>query len=70
MLKLERIPRDYPYYTKSLTEEWPAIETVFESRKANGIEVAFCKLHIQKKVYGYVNIELGQEITQGEKVHT
>jgi DEAD/DEAH box helicase domain-containing protein len=66
--KLERIPRDYPYYTKSLTEEWPTIETVFESRKANGIEVAFCKLHIQKKVYGYVNIELGQEITQGEKI--
>lgn len=66
--KLERIPRDYPYYTKSLTEEWPTIETVYERRKANGIEVAFCKLHIKKKVYGYVNIELGQEITQGEKV--
>ncbi|MEK0320114.1 MAG: DEAD/DEAH box helicase, partial [Nitrosopumilus sp.] len=66
--KLERIPRDYPYYTKSLTEEWPTIETIFEKRKANGIEVAFCKLHIQKKVYGYVNIELGQDITQGEKV--
>ncbi len=66
--KLERIPKDYPYYTKSLTEEWPTIETVFESRKANGVEVAFCKLHIQKKIYGYVNIELGQEITQGEKV--
>jgi DEAD/DEAH box helicase domain-containing protein len=66
--KLERIPRDYPYYTKSLTEEWPTIETVYERRNANGIEVAFCKLHIEKKVYGYVNIELGQEITQGEKV--
>lgn len=66
--KLEKIPRDYPYYTKSLTEEWPTIETVFERREANGIEVAFCKLHIQKKVYGYVNIELGQEVTQGEKV--
>ena len=66
--KLERIPRDYPYYTKSLTEEWPTIETVFEKRNANGIEVAFCKLHIEKKVYGYVNIELGQEVTQGEKV--
>ena len=66
--KLEKIPRDYPYYTKSLTEEWPTIETIFERRKAKGIEVAFCKLHIQKKVYGYVNIELGQEITQGEKV--
>ena len=66
--KLERISRDYPYYTKSLTEEWPTIETVYERRKANGIEIAFCKLHIEKKVYGYVNIELGQEITQGEKV--
>lgn len=66
--KLERIPRDYPYYTKSLTEEWPTIETVFERRNVNGVEVAFCKLHIQKKVYGYVNIELGQDITQGEKI--
>ena len=66
--KLVKIPRDYPYYTKALTEEWPTIETVFEKRVANGVEVAFCKLHIEKKVYGYVNIELGQEITQGEKV--
>jgi len=66
--KLERIPRDYPYYTKALTEEWPTIETVLEKRKAFGVEVAFCKLHIEKKVYGYVNIELGQEVTQGQKV--
>lgn len=66
--KIERIPRDYPYYTKALTEEWPTIETVFEKREASGVEVAFCKLHIEKKVYGYVNIELGQEVTQGEKV--
>lgn len=66
--KIQRIPRDYPYYTKSLTEEWPTIETIYEKRKVFGIEVAFCKLHIQKKVYGYVNIELGQEVTQGQKV--
>ena len=66
--ELERIPRDYPYYTKSLTEEWPTIETVFERRNANGIEVAFCKLRIEKKVYGYVNIELGQDIAQGKKI--
>ena len=66
--KLEKIPKDYPYYTKSLTEEWPTIETIFENRKAKGIDISFCKLHIQKKVYGYVNIELGQEISQGEKV--
>ena len=66
--KLEVLPRDYPYYTKALTEEWPTIETVYEKRSSNGIEVAFCKLHIQKRVYGYVNIELGQEVTQGQKV--
>ena len=66
--KLERIPKDYPYYTKALTEEWPTIETVYEKRKVFGMEVAFCKLHIQKQVYGYVNIELGQEITQGQKI--
>jgi DEAD/DEAH box helicase domain-containing protein len=66
--KIERIPKDYPYYTKALTEEWPTIETVFEKRKVFGLETAFCKLHIKKQVYGYVNIELGQEVTQGEKV--
>jgi DEAD/DEAH box helicase domain-containing protein len=66
--KLESLPKNYPYYTKALTEEWPTIETIFEKRQANGIEVAFCKLHIQKRVYGYVNIELGQEVTQGQKV--
>ena len=66
--KLEYLPRDYPYYTRALTEEWPTIETVYEKRKANGIEVAFCKLHIQKRVYGYVNIELGYEVTQGQRV--
>jgi len=66
--KLERISRDYPYYTKALTEEWPTIEMVIEKKLSYGMEVVFCKLHIQKKVYGYVNIELGQEITQGQKV--
>ena len=66
--KLEYLPRDYPYYTKALTEEWPTVEIVYEKRKANGVEVAFCKLHIQKRVYGYVNIEIGYEVTQGQRV--
>jgi len=66
--RLQRIPRDYPYYTRALTEEWPDIETIYERRQAFGVEVAFCKLHIQKQVRGYVNLELGQEITQGAKV--
>ena len=66
--KLETLPKGYPYYTKALTEEWPTIETVYEKRNAWGIEVKFCKLHIQKRVYGYANIELGHEVSQGQKV--
>lgn len=65
---LDLLPRDYPYYTKALTEEWPTIETIYEKRRAFGIEVFFCKLHIQKRVYGYVNIELGHEVNQGQKI--
>src|SRR5207245_5387920 len=60
--KLEYLPIDYPYYTKALTEEWPTIETIFEKRHANGIEVAFCKLQIQKTFYGYVNLEIDKEV--------
>lgn len=66
--KLQKIPRNYPHYTKALTEEWPTIKTVYERRKAFGVEVAFCELLIEKKVYGYVNLELGQDVGQGEKV--
>jgi DEAD/DEAH box helicase domain-containing protein len=66
--KLERIAYDYPYFTKALTEEWPTIEKIIEKRLVFGMEVAFCKLHIQKRVYGYANIEIGQEIAQGQKV--
>ncbi|MFQ6025585.1 MAG: DEAD/DEAH box helicase, partial [Nitrosopumilaceae archaeon] len=66
--KIKKLQRDYPYYTKALKEEWPTIETVYEKRKVKGVEVCFCKLHIQKRVHGYVNIELGHEITQGKRV--
>lgn len=66
--KLQRIPRDYPHYTKALTEEWPTIKAVYERRRVFGVEVAFCELLIEKKVYGYVNLELGQDVAQGEKV--
>jgi DEAD/DEAH box helicase domain-containing protein len=66
--QLVLLPRNYPYYTKALTEEWPTIETIYEQRRAFGVQVFFCKLHIQKRVYGYVNIELGQEVNQGQKI--
>lgn len=66
--RIESIPKNYPYYTKSLTQEWPTIKEIFETRKVFGMEVAYCSLHIKKEVYGYANIELGQEVTQGQKI--
>ncbi len=65
---LQRIPRDYPYYTKALVEERPTVEAVYERRRAFGVEVAFCRLLIQKEVSGYANVELGQEASQGTRV--
>lgn len=64
--ELEAIPYDYPYYTKALTDEWPSILEVHERKKIFGIEVAYCSLKIQKRVLGYANVELGQEVAQGK----
>ncbi|UVS67755.1 DEAD/DEAH box helicase [Nitrososphaera viennensis] len=64
--ELEAIPYDYPYYTKALTDEWPSILEVHERKKVFGIEVAYCSLKIQKRVLGYANIEIGQEVAQGK----
>lgn len=66
--ELEPLPSDYPYYTKALTDEWPSIIEVHERKKAFGVEAAYCSLKIDKKVLGYANIEIGQEVVQGKKV--
>ena len=66
--ELMSIPDDYPYYTKALVEEWPSIIEVHEQKRAFGIEVKYCSLKIQKKVTGYINIEIGQETMQGRKI--
>jgi DEAD/DEAH box helicase domain-containing protein len=66
--ELDQIPSDYPYYTKALTDEWPSIIEVHERKQVFGIEVAYCSLKIQKRVLGYANIEIGQEVAQGKKV--
>lgn len=65
---LERLPRDYPHYTKALVREWPTIETVLEQRLAFGAEIAFCRLHIRKQVYGYADIDLGQDAAHGNRI--
>jgi DEAD/DEAH box helicase domain-containing protein len=66
--ELEPLPGDYPYYTKALTDEWPSIIEVYERKKVFGVEVAYCSLKIDKKILGYANIEIGQEVVQGKKV--
>ncbi|TLY02101.1 MAG: DUF1998 domain-containing protein, partial [Thaumarchaeota archaeon] len=66
--ELAAIPADYPYYTKALTDEWPSILETYERKIVFGVEVAYCALKIQKKVMGYANIEIGQEVAQGKKV--
>lgn len=66
--ELAVIPSDYPYYTKALTDEWPLIIEVYEKKVVFGIEVKYCALKVQKKVLGYANIEIGQEVAQGKKV--
>ncbi|HXV45389.1 MAG TPA: DEAD/DEAH box helicase [Nitrososphaera sp.] len=66
--ELAVIPSDYPYYTKALTDEWPSILEVYEKKVAFGVEVAYCKLLIDKRVLGYANIEIGGEVAQGKKV--
>jgi DEAD/DEAH box helicase domain-containing protein len=64
--ELETIPYDYPYYTKALTDEWPSILEVHDRKKVFGVEVAYCSLKIQKRVLGYANVEIGQEVVQGK----
>lgn len=66
--ELTVIPSDYPYYTKALTDEWPSILETYEKKTVFGIDVAYCALKIKKKVLGYANIEIGQEVAQGTKI--
>jgi DEAD/DEAH box helicase domain-containing protein len=66
--ELAPIPYDYPYYTKALTDEWPSILQIHYKKGVFGVEVAYCTLKIQKRVLGYSNIEIGQDITQGKKL--
>ena len=66
--ELTRIPDDYPYYTKSIVDESPNVLSIYEYKRAIGIEVKYCSLKIQKRVLGYSNIEIGQEVPKGAKV--
>ena len=66
--EVERIPANYPYYTKALLDEWPTITSVLEKKTIKGIEVSYCNLLIEKRVVGYTNIEIGKELGRGERM--
>ncbi|MGA9153418.1 MAG: Zn-binding domain-containing protein, partial [Candidatus Nitrosopolaris sp.] len=66
--ELISIPTDYPYYTRAMVDEWPNVIQIYEQKKVFGVDVKYCSLKIRKKVMGYTNIEIGQEVTQGTKV--
>lgn len=65
---IDTIPINYPYYTKSIMEEYPQVIEIFEEKEIFGINLKYCSLNIYKKVLGYSNIEIGKEINQGKKV--
>lgn len=66
--EIMNIPQDYPYYTKALTDEWPDIDETYDTKLVFGVQVAYCSLHINKRVTGYVNIEIGSDVAKGKKV--
>ncbi|MEE9585870.1 MAG: helicase-related protein, partial [Nitrososphaerales archaeon] len=66
--EVERLPNNYPYYTRPLKEEWPIIDKTYFKKKVMNVEVAYCDLSILRKVIGYTNIEIGAEASKGVKV--
>lgn len=66
--KLISIPKNYPYYTKPIVEEFPEILEIYEQKKIYEMEVKYCSLKIIKKITGYSNIEIGKEESKGKKI--
>ena len=66
--EIDKISMNYPYYTKSIMEEYPEVLEIFEEKDIFGIKLRYCSLNIFKKVVGYSNIEIGKEVNQGKKV--
>ncbi|MEM4297780.1 MAG: DEAD/DEAH box helicase [Nitrososphaerota archaeon] len=66
--EVERLPDSHPYYTKPLLQGWATILEKLESKRAFGVEVLRCELLVEKSVTGYVKLELGKDVTKGEKV--
>jgi DEAD/DEAH box helicase domain-containing protein len=66
---VEPLPIKYPFYTKPLLEDWPIVEKIYEKRMEFGVEVIYCDLRIKKKVIGYVQLRIGEDMLKGEKIY-
>ena len=66
--ELKPVSKDYPYYTKATVNEWPTILETHEEKQTYGLQLKYCSLNIQKRVFGYSNIEIGKDVMQGTKV--
>ena len=64
--ELETLPPDYPFFTRPLKEEWPRILSEIESRRVYGMEVRRVELEIEKKVIGYVNVDINNPTAKGK----
>ncbi|MGQ9780699.1 MAG: DEAD/DEAH box helicase [Nitrososphaeria archaeon] len=58
---VERLPRDHPYYTKSLGTVIPTVTGINETRQAYGLKISFCDLKIKKVVHGYIQNRIGED---------
>ncbi len=65
--EVEKLPQDYPYYTKPLTTVEPTVIRVNEIKDVFGIKVAFCDLKIVKIVTGYMQFKMGESEERGEQ---
>ena len=63
--ELEHLPPHYPYFTRPLKEEWPHIISEIESKRVFGVEVKRVELEIEKKVIGYVNVDINNPTAKG-----
>jgi DEAD/DEAH box helicase domain-containing protein len=66
--RVERLSNNYPYYTRPLKEDWPIIEKIDYQKNVLGSEVAYCSLEINKKVLGYIDVDIGSGVSRGSKI--
>lgn len=65
--KLERLPSNYPYYTKPLLEDWPKVLKERDKAESFSTEILYCDLSIRKSVVGYIQREIGSESLKGAR---